>query len=200
MAANYSSLAPRGSVPQQQYSQPQQQYAQPQYEYAQQPQYPQQNYQQPQPVQQGFAPRGNNYFTPHQAMMGMEGSKEFMDAYQKNMAAFDEMNRKVKEGVSKSEAVENLKKMADFKTEVDGSMVAEHGAQNASQVVNTLKYTCLTLEHPEEWLPTWITGERRERLATELSEAMVKVVAVLNKYILKVQNISSGNSGQNKGQ
>ena len=125
---------------------------------------------------------------------------DVMDAYQKNMAAFDEMNRKVKEGVSKSEAVENLKKMANFKTEVDGSMVAEHGAQNASQVVNTLKYTCLTLEHPEEWLPTWITGERRERLATELSEAMVKVVAVLNKYILKVQNISSGNSGQNNGQ
>ena len=161
MRQEYSSMAPRGYVQQPQQPQYQQPYQQP---YQQMPQ------QQPQ-YQQGFAPRGN--FQPYQAMPQMEGSQEFRDAYQKNLDAFNETNRKIKEGVSESEAVKNIEKMNKFVSQVDGSVQSERGASNKVQLINSIDYLCLSLENPEEWL----------------EENQQKYVEPINKVVVALRQI-----------
>ena len=171
---DYATIAPRGQMPPQQ-----NQFQQPGYG---QPVYPQQQqgyYQQPGYVpQQGYAPQqpNNGYFVPHQAMMGMEGSQEFRDAYQKNLDAFNETNRKIKEGINESDAVRHIKEMAEYKSKVDGTEAAAQGAANIGQMLNTIEYLCLSLENPQEWIPAY-----RAKYVEPMRNQSKDIVAALRK-------------------
>jgi hypothetical protein len=121
-----------------------------------QPQYPPQGYQQPmqpQPqYQQGVQPNG--YFVPQQVNIG-EGSQEFRDAYQNNLRKFDEVNRKVKEGINKSEAVQRVKEMSSYKTKVetDWKDDVQGAAINPEMMLSFIENLCVSLQNPQEWLP-----------------------------------------------
>lgn len=176
---DYATIAPRGQMPPQQ-----NQYQQPGYG---QPAYPQQQgyYQQPGYAQQpGYVPQQQGgYFVPHQAMMGMEGSQEFRDAYQKNLEAFNETNRKIKEGINESDAVRRVKEMAEYKTKVDGTEAASQGAANIGQMLNTIEYLCLSLENPQEWLPAYRAKyvEPMRNQSKDIVEALRKTASVIRK-------------------
>lgn len=166
---DYTNIAPRGQMQQ---PQPQNPYMQPGYtpQYApqpnyapqgypqqpMQPQYPPQGYQQtmqPQPqYQQGVQPNG--YFVPQQVNIG-EGSQEFRDAYQNNLRKFDEVNRKVKEGINKSEAVQRVKEMSSYKTKVetDWKDDVQGAAINPEMMISFIENLCVSLQNPQEWLP-----------------------------------------------
>ena len=175
-------MAPRGYVQQ---PQPQPQYQQPyQQPYQQSYQQPYQNVAPNPAPNAGFAPRGN--FQPYQAMRDMEGSQEFRDAYQKNLDAFNETNRRIKQGISKSEAVKNIKQMAEFTTQVDGSMSSERGARNAAQLLNTIEYLCLSLENPQDWLPDY-----RSKYIEPMRNKTAPLVAALRKTADTIKNLAS---------
>lgn len=176
---DYATIAPRGQMTPQQ-----NQYQQPGYG---QPSYPQQQgyYQQPGYAQQpGYVPQQQGgYFVPHQAMMGMDGSQEFRDAYQKNLDAFNETNRKIKEGINESDAVRRVKEMAEYKTKVDGTEAASQGAANIGQMLNTIEYLCLSLENPQEWLPVYRAKyvEPMRNQSKDIVEALRKTASVIRK-------------------
>ena len=151
---DYTNIAPRGQMQQ---PQPQNPYVQSGYspQYAPQPNYAPQGYpQQPmQPqYQQGVQPNG--YFVPQQVNIG-EGSQEFRDAYQNNLRKFDEVNRKVKEGINKSEAVQRVKEMSSYKTKVetDWKDDVQGAAINPEMMLSFIENLCVSLQNPQEWLP-----------------------------------------------
>lgn len=192
---DYTNIAPRGQMqPQNPYVQPgynpngyQQGYSQPQY---QQPVQYQQGYYPQQQVQQPFqqqAPQG--YFVPHQAMAGMEGSQEFRDAYQKNLDAFNEANRKIKEGVNESEAVKRVKEMSSYKTKVENDWKdsVQGVAVNTTMMINYIENLCVSLENPQEWLPAF-RAKYVDMFRTKTTD-LVKALKETSNLIRKLSNV-----------
>lgn len=109
--------------------------------------YPNGGYVQPNPVQNGV-------FIPSQVNIG-EGSQEFRDAYQNNLNRFNEVNRKVKEGVNQSEAVQRVKEMSSYKTKVetDWKDDVQGAAINPEMMLTFIENLCVSLKNPHEWLP-----------------------------------------------
>ena len=179
MSKGYSTIAPRGQMPQQPVQQPQPYVQYPNTGYAQPNGYYQQPvYQQPMP---------NNAFVPHQAMAGIEGSQEFRDAYQKNLDAFNEANRKVKEGISQSEAVQRVKEMSSYKTEVEegwkDSVVG--AAINTDQMIKYINNLCVSLENPQEWLP-----EFRANYVDRMRERSKNLVETLRNWAGTIKKLA----------
>ena len=154
-------FAPRVPQPQQQpVQQPQMQqpmYQQPQPMYQQQPVYqqPQPVYQQPYPnmaPQMGYAYPQTNIAQPN------DGSREFMEAYNKNKAAYDELNRKVKAGPTKEDATSNYEKMEamveKIQTDVEGKNIeSAKKAETLNELVDLLTTVINAIDKPEVWLP-----------------------------------------------
>ena len=152
-------FAPRVPQPQPQ-QQPQMQqpmYQQPQPMYQQQPVYqqPQPVYQQPYPnmaPQMGYAYPQTNIAQPN------DGSREFMEAYNKNKAAYDELNRKVKAGPTKEDATSNYEKMEamveKIQTDVEGKNIeSAKKAETLNELVDLLTTVINAIDKPEVWLP-----------------------------------------------
>lgn len=125
-------------------------------------------------------------------MGDMDGSKEFRDAYQKNLDAFNETNRRIKEGISESDAVQNIKRMAEFTTQVDGSMASDHGAQTASQLLNSIEFLCLSLENPQEWIP-----KCRSKYVDAMRTKTAPIVAALRKTADTIHNLTGADTSNN---
>ena len=219
---DYSTIAPRGQAPQPQYppqnpgyapqqgypqqGYPQQGYPQqgyPQQGYPQQAAYPQQGYyQQPQqpapqysqPAPQQPPPNGN-YFIPQSAMNGMEYSEEFRRAYETNKAAFDEINKKIKAGVNESEAVKRVKEMTAYKTKVDATLKEMGCATNISQVLAILEDLCLSLEHPDQWIPA-----ARSKYVEPMRKQSAPIVDVLRKTAATIKKLSVPAAGPQQAQ
>lgn len=164
---DYTNIAPRGQM-----QQPQNPYVQPGY----MPQYPQNGYPQGYAPQQGYAPPNsgyvqpingyaqpiNGYVQPNQNSMFMpsqvnigEGSQEFRDAYRNNLNRYNEVNRKIKEGVNQSDAVKRVKEMSSYKTKVetDWKDDVQGAAINPEMMLTFIENLCVSLKNPQEWLP-----------------------------------------------
>lgn len=170
-------------MPQQPAPQPQQYVQYPNTGYAQPTGY----YQQPQYPQPAPAMVPNGAFVPHQAMAGLEGSQEFMDAYKKNLDAFNEANRKVKAGINESEAVQRVKEMSSYKTEVENgwkdSVVG--AAINTEQMINYINNLCVSLENPQEWLP-----EFRAKYVDRMRERSKNLVETLRNWAETIKKLA----------
>lgn len=96
----------------------------------------------------------NGVFIPSQVNIG-EGSQEFRNAYQNNLNRFNEVNRKVKEGINQSEAVQRVKEMSSYKTKVetDWKDDVQGAAINPEMMLTFIENLCVSLKNPQEWLP-----------------------------------------------
>lgn len=96
----------------------------------------------------------NGVFIPTQVNIG-EGSQEFRNAYQNNLNRFNEVNRKVKEGINQSEAVQRVKEMSSYKTKVetDWKDDVQGAAINPEMMLTFIENLCVSLKNPQEWLP-----------------------------------------------
>lgn len=198
---DYTSIAPRGQVqqPQQPYPNsqpvygqpyPQQGYVQPGYQpqpmptqYQQgYPQYQQAGYQPPQQPQQPI----NGTFVPTQVNIG-EGSQEFRDAYQSNLNKFNEVNRRVKEGINQSEAVKRVKEMSSYKTKVeaDWNDSVQGAAINPEMMLNYIENLCVSLQNPQEWLPA-----TREKYFKPFRERSADIVAALKSTANTIRKLA----------
>ena len=173
-------------VQQPQMQQPMYQQPQPMYQ-QQQPVYQQQQpvYQQPYPnmapqmaPQMGYAYPQTNIAQPN------DGSREFMEAYNKNKAAYDEMNRKVKAGPTKEDAQSNYEKMEamveKIQTDVEGKNIeSAKKAETLSEFVDLLTTVINAIDKPEVWLP-----KERMKYAEQLksSKLGISLVKYLSSY------------------
>lgn len=178
-------FAPRVPQPQpvQQQQMQQPMYQQPQPMYQQQPVYqqPQPVYQQPYPnmaPQMGYAYPQTNIAQPN------DGSREFMEAYNKNKAAYDEMNRKVKAGPTKEDATSNYEKMEamveKIQTDVEGKNIeSAKKAETLNEFVDLLTTVINAIDKPEVWLP-----KERMKYAEQLksSKLGISLVKYLSSY------------------
>lgn len=144
----------------------------------------------PQPTMQGgnFAPRpmpanqpsqmfGNNG-PIYKSAQQMPGYDDFYNSYQKNLQQFQAMNEKYKKGVDESEADENLEKMNDLLSKINGDDTSvDAGAGNIAQVAAAMSFVSKSLEEPETWLPP-----ARAAYADKIREHGVKLANALNKF------------------
>lgn len=123
-------------------------------------------------------------------MDGLEYSTEFKNAYQKNLDAFNEANRKVKEGVNQSEAVQLVKKMSAYKTKVDATLKEMGCVSNISQLLALLDDLCVSMEHPEAWLPAY-----REKYVEPMRTQSAPIVAALRKTASTIKKLAAPSNG-----
>ena len=171
-------FAPRGQQPIQQPVQPQPVYQQPYPNMA--PQQPPPGYYQ-QPVQQQIP---NGYYPQMQVAQPNDGSREFMEAYNKNVREYQAMNQKIKAGPTKADAESNLEKMEAMVETIQEDVAAKHQdsvhkAETIGEFVDILTTVINAMQNPEVWLP-----KERQNLATKFkdSKLTVSLVPYLTSY------------------
>lgn len=125
----------------------------------------------------------------------MEYSEEFRRAYETNKAAFDEINKKIKAGVNESEAVKRVKEMTAYKTKVDATLKEMGCATNISQVLAILEDLCLSLEHPDQWIPA-----ARAKYVEPMRKQSAPIVDVLRKTAATIKKLSVPAAGAQQAQ
>lgn len=145
-------------------------------------------YQQPQPVYQqpypNMAPQMGYAYPQTNIAQPNDGSREFMEAYNKNKAAYDEMNRKVKAGPTKEDAQSNYEKMEamveKIQTDVEGKNIeSAKKAETLNEFVDLLTTVINAIDKPEVWLP-----KERMKYAEQLksSKLGISLVKYLSSY------------------
>ncbi|MCQ2123340.1 MAG: hypothetical protein MJZ25_04065 [Fibrobacter sp.] len=143
----------------------------------------------PKPTMQGgnFAPRPLPVNQPSQ-MFGTKGGYvasqtgvpgyDFVSEYNRNLQMYNDMNEKIKQGVSEADADMNLEKMNDLINHINGEATeVDVGAGNINQLVTEITHVCKCLEEPEGWLPP-----ARANYADKLREHGKKLANALDKF------------------
>ena len=130
-------------------------------------------------------PVNNGVFMPSQVDIG-EGSQEFRNAYQNNLNRFNEVNRKVKEGVNESDAVKRVKEMSSYKTKVetDWKDDVQGAAINPEMMLTFIENLCVSLKNPQEWLPA--KCEKYFKPFSQKSEPIVQALKNTGNTIRKL--------------
>ena len=155
-------FAPRGQQPvQQQPVQQQPVYQQPYPNMAPQQPY----YQQPVPQVQ------NGYYPQMQVAQPNDGSREFMEAYNKNVREYQALNQKIKAGPTKADAESNLEKMEAMVETIQDDVAKKHEdsvhkAETVQEFVDILTTVINAMQRPEVWLP-----KERQNLATRFKDS-----------------------------
>jgi len=176
-------FAPRGQQPVQQPVQQQPVYQQPYPNMAppQQPPFYQQ------PVQQ--VPNG--YYPQMQVAQPNDGSREFMEAYNKNVREYQALNQKIKSGPTKADAESNLEKMEAMVETIQEDVAKKHEdsvhkAESLPEFVDLLTTVINAMQNPEVWLP-----KERQNLAPKFKDSKLttSLVPYLKTYRDTVQRL-----------
>lgn len=186
MNQNDFDFAPRGNR-RVQYQQPVQQPAY--YNQIQpQPAQPVQSSQGYAPNPGGFAPRANApQVNPFSTVNMGEGSQEFRNAFQDNLNKFNEMNARVKEGISEDDAVANVEKMTELVNMIEGNTesTATNGYDNINKLYNAISHVSGSIRHPEDWLPAGMENK------LDLMKRNGAVVAdLLDKFAQQIKTLA----------
>lgn len=180
MPQNDFTFAPRGQQPIQQPVQPQPVYQQP---------YPNMAPQQQQPYYQ--QPVQNGYYPQMQVAQPNDGSREFMEAYNKNVREYQALNQKIKSGPTKADAESNLEKMEAMVETIQADVAEKHAdsvhkAETLGELADMLTTVINAMEAPEVWLP-----KERQNLAPRFKDSKLtkSLVPYLTSYRDTIQRL-----------
>ena len=140
-----------------------------------------------QPVQQ--VPNG--YYPQMQVAQPNDGSREFMEAYNKNVREYQALNQKIKSGPTKADAESNLEKMEAMVETIQEDVAKKHEdsahkAESLPEFVDLLTTVINAMQNPEVWLP-----KERQNLAPKFKDSKLttSLVPYLKTYRDTVQRL-----------
>ena len=113
-----------------------------------------------------------------------DGSREFMEAYNKNVREYQAMNQKIKAGPTQADAESNLEKMEAMVETIQDDVAKKHEdsvhkAESLGEFVDILTTVINAMQNPEVWLP-----KERQNLAPKFKDSKLtkSLVPYLTSY------------------